>query len=230
VTENSTRSLRVERNPAPVRTQVIDNLRQAIIDRRFLPGQRLIERELVELTGVSRTSIREALRELTAEGLVTSVPNKGNVVTTVSPKEAAQLYEVRSALEGLAGRIFVLNASAKARYDLAKAMQEIERAASAGVSILEPKDRFYDVLFAGGGNDALRLIAGSLHARISMLRSLSLSLPGRTAQSLTELHDILTAVEANDADAAAAACSRHVEAAGRAAIEALTKGQPAEVV
>jgi DNA-binding GntR family transcriptional regulator len=53
-------------------------------------------------------------------------------------------------------------------------------------------------------------------------------LPGRTAQSLTELHDILTAVEANDADAAAEACSRHVEAAGRAAIEALTKGQPAE--
>jgi DNA-binding GntR family transcriptional regulator len=134
VTENSTRPLRVERNPAPVRTQVIDNLRQAIIDCRFLPGQRLIERELVELTGVSRTSIREALRELTAEGLVTSVPNKGNVVTRVSAKEAAQLYEVRSALEGLAGRIFVRNASAKSRYDLAEAMRDIERAASAGVS------------------------------------------------------------------------------------------------
>jgi GntR family transcriptional regulator, trigonelline degradation regulator len=190
-------------------------LRQAIIDCRFLPGQRLIERELVELTGVSRTSIREALRELTAEGLVTSVPNKGNVVTRVSAKEAAQLYEVRSALEGLAGRIFVRNASAKSRYDLAEAMRDIERAASAGVSILEPKDRFYDILFAGGGNDALRL---------------SLSLPGRTAQSLTELRDILAAVEANDADGAANACARHVEAAGRAAIEALTKGEAAEVL
>jgi len=230
VTENSTRPLRVERNPAPVRTQVIDNLRQAIIDCRFLPGQRLIERELVELTGVSRTSIREALRELTAEGLVTSVPNKGNVVTRVSAKEAAQLYEVRSALEGLAGRIFVRNASAKSRYDLAKAMRDIERAASAGVSILESKDRFYDILFAGGGNDALRLIANGLHARISVLRSLSLSLPGRTAQSVMELRDILAAVEANDADGAANACARHVEAAGRAAIEALTKGEAAEVL
>jgi DNA-binding GntR family transcriptional regulator len=108
-------------------------------------------------------------------------------------------------------------------------MGDIERAASAGVSILEPKNRFYDVLFAGGGNDALRQIASGLHARISVLRSLSLSLPGRTAQSLTELHAILTAVEANDADGAAEACSRHVEAAGRAAIEALTKGQPVEV-
>lgn len=228
MTENSARPLRVERNPAPVRTQVIDNLRQAIIDRRFLPGQRLIERELVELTGVSRTSIREALRELTAEGLVTSVPNKGNVVTQVSAKEAQQLYQVRSALEGLAGRIFVENASAKERYELAKAMQDIERAANAGVSILEPKDRFYEILFAGGGNDALRNISNSLHARISMLRSLSLSVPGRTAQSLEELHKILKAVEANDADGAADACARHVEAAGRAAIQALAERQPSE--
>jgi DNA-binding GntR family transcriptional regulator len=124
----------------------------------------------------------------------------------------------------------VRNASAKSRYDLAKAMRDIERAASAGVSILEPKDRFYDILFAGGGNDALRLIANGLHARISVLRSLSLSLPGRTAQSLTELRDILAAVEANDADGAANACARHVEAAGRAAIEALTKGEAAEVL
>jgi len=207
---------------------VIDNLRQAIIDRRFLPGQRLIERELVELTGVSRTSIREALRELTAEGLVTSVPNKGNVVTQVSSKEAEQLYQVRSALEGLAGRIFVENASAKDRYELGKAMQDVERAANAGVSILEPKDRFYEILFAGGGNDALRSISNSLHARISMLRSLSLSVPGRTAQSLEELHKILKAVEANDADGAADACARHVEAAGRAAIQALAERQPSE--
>ena len=228
MTENSARPLRVERNPAPVRTQVIDNLRQAIIDRRFLPGQRLIERELVELTGVSRTSIREALRELTAEGLVTSVPNKGNVVTQVSSKEAEQLYQVRSALEGLAGRIFVENASAKDRYELGKAMQDVERAANAGVSILEPKDRFYEILFAGGGNDALRSISNSLHARISMLRSLSLSVPGRTAQSLEELHKILKAVEANDADGAADACARHVEAAGRAAIQALAERQPSE--
>jgi DNA-binding GntR family transcriptional regulator len=230
VTGNSARPLRVERIPAPVRTQVIDNLRQAIIDRRFLPGQRLIERELVELMGVSRTSVREALRELTAEGLVTSVPNKGNVVSEVSSKEAAQLYAVRSALEGLAGRVFVQNASAKDRYELARAMRDIEQAASVGVSILGAKDRFYEILFAGGGNDALRSIASGLHARISVLRSLSLSLPGRTTQSLEELRNILQAVEANDADRAADACARHVEAAGRAAVQALAERLPAETL
>ena len=78
-----TSGLRVERKPAPVRTQVLDKLRQAIVERRLAPGQRLIERELVELTGVSRTSVREALRELAAEGLVTVIPNSGTVVTSV---------------------------------------------------------------------------------------------------------------------------------------------------
>ena len=96
-------SLRVERAPAPIRSRVLDNLRQAILERKLAPGQRLIERELVELTGVSRTSIREALRELAAEGLVTTIPNKGTVVATVTAEEARQLYQVRSALEGLAG-------------------------------------------------------------------------------------------------------------------------------
>ena len=98
-------SLRVERAPAPIRSRVLDNLRQAILERKLAPGQRLIERELVELTGVSRTSIREALRELAAEGLVTTIPNKGTVVATVTAEEARQLYQVRSALEGLAGAL-----------------------------------------------------------------------------------------------------------------------------
>ena len=61
-------TLRVERKPAPIRTQVLDNLRKAILTRQLAPGQRLIERELVEMTGVSRTSVREALRELAARG------------------------------------------------------------------------------------------------------------------------------------------------------------------
>lgn len=216
-------ALRVERTPAPVRAQVLDNLRQAIIERQFAPGQRLIERELVELTGVSRTSVREALRELAAEGLVTAIPNKGTVVASVSAEEARQLYEVRSALEGLAGRLFVQNATHAQRTALVKALQRIERLAAKGVSILPAKDAFYDVLFEGGGNDALRMVVAGLHARVSVLRWLSLSVPGRPAESLAELHAIVDAVLADNADAAARACSRHVEEAGRVGLQALAE-------
>jgi GntR family transcriptional regulator, trigonelline degradation regulator len=218
-----TNALRVERAPALIRSQVLDNLRQAIIDRRLAPGQRLIERELVELTGVSRTSVREALRELAAEGLVTAIPNKGTVVTSVSAEEARQLYEVRSALEALAGRLFVANASPAQRKALTRALEKIDRLAARGAPILAAKDAFYDVLFEGGGNDALRSVVAGLHARVSVLRSLSLSVPGRLRHSLEELHAIVDAVEAGDADAAGAACARHVEEAGRAGRVALAE-------
>jgi DNA-binding GntR family transcriptional regulator len=216
-------ALRVERAPALIRSQVLENLRQAILDRRLAPGQRLIERELVELTGVSRTSVREALRELAAEGLVTAIPNKGTVVTSVSAEEARQLYQVRSALEALAGRLFVEHAGAAQRKALVRALEKVDRLAARGAPILAAKDAFYDVLFEGGGNVALRSVAGSLHARVSVLRSLSLSVPGRAGRSVKELHAIVDAVLANDAAAAAAACARHVEEAGRAGLIALSE-------
>jgi DNA-binding GntR family transcriptional regulator len=224
-----TKPLRVERAPALIRSQVLDNLRQAIIDRRLAPGQRLIERELVELTGVSRTSVREALRELAAEGLVTAIPNKGTVVSTVTVEEARQLYEVRSSLEALAGRLFVRHASPAQRKALQRALERVERASGKGAPVLAAKDAFYDVLFEGGGNEALRALVGTLHARVSVLRSLSLTRPGRAAESTRELRAIVDAVNAGDADAAALACARHVEEAGRAGREALAEqdGQPA---
>ena len=97
---------------APLREQVSDLLRREIVEMRLRPGQRLVERELIKQIGVSRTTIREALRELAAEGLVTTIPQKGAIVAIPSPKEAAEVYEVRALLEGLAAREFARNASA----------------------------------------------------------------------------------------------------------------------
>ena len=219
-----TSGLRVERKPAPIRTQVLDNLRLAIVERRLAPGQRLIERELVELTGVSRTSVREALRELAAEGLVTVIPNKGTVVTSVSAEEARQLYQVRSALEGLAW-LFAENATQAQRTALVRAQKRIARLTTKGEPLHDAKDEFYDVLFEGAGNDALRTVVAGLHARVSVLRSLSLSVPGRRAQAVAEMQAIVDAVLADDAEAAARACSRHVEEAGRVGLQALHAGQ-----
>jgi GntR family transcriptional regulator, trigonelline degradation regulator len=214
-------SLRVHRVLAPVRTQVADNLRQAILSRQFKPGQRLIERELVEATGASRTSVREALRELGAEGLVTAIPNKGTIVTEMSREEARQIYELRSTLEGLAGRLFVRRASDAELAELRQRFAAIEEAYSLGVGRLAAKDAFYAVLFRGAGNEPLRLVIAGLHARVTYLRAFSLSRPGRLQRSLQELRDIMDAIEARDADAVARACSTHVEQAGLAGLDAL---------
>ena len=176
---------------------------------------------------MSRTSVREALRELAAEGLVTAIPNKGTVVASVTAEEARQLYEVRSVLEALAARLFVQNATQAQRTALVKALNRIERLAAKGAPMLAAKDSFYDVLFEGGGNDALRTVVAGLHARVNLLRWLSLSVPGRSAETIRELQDIVRGVLENDPEAAARACSRHVEEAGRVGLLALAQEQAA---
>src|SRR6187551_2173445 len=97
-------NLNVSRESTSLRMLVENRLRSAIGSGLFKPGQRLIERELCEQVGVGRTSIREALRQLEAEGLVTTVPHKGPIVSTISIAEAEQLYAFRGLLESFAGR------------------------------------------------------------------------------------------------------------------------------
>src|SRR5690242_3051163 len=98
--------IRIGRVAAPLREQVLEALRNAILNFDLKPGERLVERELIERIGVSRTTIREVLRELTAEGLVMVIPQKGAVVYAPSAEEAKDLYAVRAALEALAVRRF----------------------------------------------------------------------------------------------------------------------------
>jgi DNA-binding GntR family transcriptional regulator len=214
-------SLGVQRVAAPLREQVLDLLRQAIVEHRLKPGQRLIERELVEQIGVSRTTIREVLRQLAAEGLVATIPQRGAVVAVPTAEEAAELYEVRAALESLAARRFVERASESQVQALRAAFDEVERVMVAGddadtLAMIQAKDHFYDVLLKGSGNRAIHQILSGLTARVSVLRATSMAQPGRAVQSLAEIEAIVDAVERGDADAAARACAHHVEMAARA--------------
>ncbi len=102
----------VARVAAPLRQQVLDELRRAIIDGEIAPGSRLVERDLCARMGVSRTVVREVLRQLESEGLVGMIPHRGPVVRALSLDEARELYAIRAVLEGLAARIFATDASA----------------------------------------------------------------------------------------------------------------------
>jgi DNA-binding GntR family transcriptional regulator len=219
-------SLRVGRVAAPLREQVREVLRRAIVEQHLPPGHRLIERELIEQTGVSRTTVREVLRELAAEGLVKTVPQKGAVVAVPSAQEAAELYEVRAALEGLAARRFVEHATPAEVDELAAALAELERVTADGGDIralLRAKDRFYDVLLRGSRNQAVHEILAGLKARVGLLRTHSLAQPGRAKRSVREIRAIVDAVRVRDADAAARACAHHVEQAARAGLKGLAE-------
>jgi GntR family transcriptional regulator, trigonelline degradation regulator len=215
----------IGRVAAPLRTQVYDVLKEAILTMRFAPGQRLIERELIEMTGVSRTTIREVLRELAAEGFVRTIPQKGAVVVTLSAEEAEELYEIREVLEAHLVRRFVEHASDAQVVAVRRALTQLEDTVEQGLGtmdILRAKDRMYEVLLEGAGNSALRASISQLHVRVSLMRAGSLSSdPGRPAQSVRELRRLVEAIEARDADEAAEAVIAHVRAAARLGITAL---------
>src|SRR5215510_14537054 len=124
--------MRVVRNTVTLRQQVLEVLRSAILNFQFKPGDRLIERELCEMTGVSRTSVREALRHLASEGLVQNLPNKGPIVATLDLRQAGQIFEVRAALEGMAGRLFAERATQAQRENLRAALVALERTFAGG--------------------------------------------------------------------------------------------------
>jgi DNA-binding GntR family transcriptional regulator len=199
---------RIERSAAPLRRNVVDALRTAIIEGRLAPGARLTERELIDMTGVSRTVIREALRQLESEGVIETIPNKGPIVRQLTLAEAKDLYLIRSVLEGLAARMFVANAGEDDIGRLKDALDETFLAYSGGDPevILTAKNHFYDILFQGAGSDTLSEMIGTLHARIWRWRALGLGhprrSPNRSQESVTGLRDLLGAIKRRDAEAA----------------------------
>ena len=206
----------VERVAAPLREQVLDLLRREIVELRLRPGQRLVERELVEQIGVSRTTVREVIRQLSAEGLVTTIPQKGAIVAIPSPKEAAEVYEVRALLEGAAAKECAQNATEEHLRALRDAFAALERSVAAGEEprlMLDAKNRLYQVVFDGSDNPTIRGILESLQARIAVLRATTLAAPDRPDQSVAEIRAIVEAIERRDPDAAADAASFHVRQA-----------------
>jgi GntR family transcriptional regulator, trigonelline degradation regulator len=198
----------ITRTPAPLRHQVVDGLRQAIISGRLRPGQRLTERELIAMMSVSRTVIREALRQLESEGLVAIVPNKGPVVRELSWQEASDLYRIRAALEGLAARLFVEKGTPSDLHQLEVVLEEVEAAYDGrdAEEILQAKNRFYDVLNRGARSEPLATMVEMLRGRVWRWRALGLAhperSPGRSRQSVDNLKAVVAAIKARQPDLA----------------------------
>ncbi|MBS0222067.1 MAG: GntR family transcriptional regulator [Proteobacteria bacterium] len=211
----------------PLRKQAEEGLRKAILSGRYDAGERLKERQLMDALGVSRTVLREALRQIEAEGLVTLVPNRGPVVSVLSYEDAEEIYEVRGILESQACVGFVLRASSGHVRKLQSVFQELKCAAEAGDvgRTLELSSDFYDVILEGSGNKVLSSMLKLLHNRIVLLRRTSMSEPDRLPETLDELTQMFTALCARDEQAASKASVHHVRQASRAALRIMRKGK-----
>ena len=214
----------VSASSSSIRQGTIHALRRAILSFQLKPGQRLVERELIERLGVSRTTLREALRELAAEGLVSVVPQKGARVCAPSLEDAVDLYEVRASLESLVVTRFVERASDEevdALRGSVASYAAVARRTTDILALLSAKESFYEVLIKGARSHALQQLLESIKARVQTLRATSLSRPGRAAETVREMEGIVDAIAERDASRAAHLCAEHVRAAARNALSSL---------
>jgi DNA-binding GntR family transcriptional regulator len=227
MSKNST-DLSVPREAASLRLLVESRLRNAIGNGLFKPGQRLIERELCEQTGVGRTSIREALRQLEAEGLVTTIPHRGPAVSTMSADEAEQLYALRALLEGYAGRecARMRDSAIIARLRTHLARMKAVAGNDDRDELLSAKTEFYAALLEGCGNVFVQRFLNMLLNRVTLLRMTSMAHKSRIGNSLAEIETILAAIEAGDEDGAEQACVVHIRNAAEVALKILRQNAP----
>jgi DNA-binding GntR family transcriptional regulator len=223
----------LQHQPAPLRGKIISALRRAIETGALRPGARLVERDLCAQLNVSRTSLREALRELESEGVLIQTGARGLSVAILTRAEAENAYRIRAVLEALVARQFVERAPEQALQCLLQDADALKAAYRDGVveRILTTKRQFYDRLCAGAQNALAFDIIGRLVLRTSGLRSRSMARPARQRQSVTEIDAIVDAIRARDADVAAQAAAQHVENSMRSAFsaEAEAAGQGGDI-
>jgi len=207
---------------ASLRSRIIEALRRAIETGVLEPGARLVERELCEQLKVSRTSLREALGELQAEGILSYSPTRRLSVSVISPADAENAYRIRGTLEALVVEQFIEKASADDIAALAAAGERLKAAyRSADVDrMLVAKRAFFDRICTGARNPIAFDIISRLILRTSGLRRRSLQRRERQAQSIKEIDILLAAIAGRDVGAARKAALTNVANSARSALHA----------
>ncbi|WP_439609841.1 GntR family transcriptional regulator [Hydrogenophaga sp.] len=198
-------------NHSPLTELVVSALRERILSGGVPPGERLVEGKLSEELGVSRMPVREALRQLAAEGLVTIEPRRGASVTSFTPQQMRELVEVRATLEGLNAKLAARRHDDQQIAEMERILEEGTRVSRDGADdavMLMMNQRFHDALGSIAANSILQDIMRSLRDRTALLFApLNRS---RGPQNWDEHAAILRAVINGDAELASLLAMRHV--------------------
>jgi DNA-binding GntR family transcriptional regulator len=200
----------------PLRDEAYDVLRRAILTGAFKPGDRVVEREVCERLGLSRSPVREAFRRLEQEGLVV-VSRQGLVVQTLSIEEVAELYQIRQQLEAMVARLAAQRCCAEQREELQAILAGIEQAIATDKPEMASGEgvRFHEKLAEIAGNRRLAGLLTGIGEEIQRFRNLYVHIPSRSQNALEEHRLIMEAVCAGDAERAAQVMFEHI---GRALI------------
>jgi len=187
-------------------------IKEAILSVDLEPGAALVESELAEQLGISKTPVRDALQELEREGFVTRILHKGTYVTDVTLKDLTEVFQLRAVLEGLAARLATPLFTAAELDRIAADLAAAEHALAAGNLTLcsQRGRRLHFAIIDKADNQRLVVITHNLDEHVQRVRVLSDRIFGRLAKSAQEHRRVLAALLSRDAGAAEQAMREHL--------------------
>jgi len=196
----------------PLREIVFNTMRHAIIEGDFKPGQRLMEVQLAEQMGVSRTPVREAIRKLELEGLVIMVPRKGAYVAGLSSEDIKDVVEIRAILEGFAAKQASYNYTPQDIKQLEAVFKNFEQAVleNSIVDLINYDTEFHEVIYKIANNTKLIQISNALREQVQRYRVAYFTQTHRTDILLKEHRSMLDAIINKDGNRAREIAEQHV--------------------
>lgn len=207
------KEFRVDANEfLPLRDVVFNTLRRAILMGELEPGERLMELQLTERLGVSRTPIREAIRKLELEGLVVMAPRRGAAVAKITEKDLQDVLEVRCSLEELAVELACERITAEEISELRECIGAFRKATEGNdvTAIAEQDVRFHDIIFTATNNNRLVQMLSNLREQMYRYRVEYLKDTDTHGQLLSEHEEILRRLERRETGEAKEAIRRHI--------------------
>ena len=188
-------------------------LKTEIVKKHLKPGTKLLEVKIAKQMGVSRTPVREAIRELAAEGFVKISPNQGVIVSIASIEDTQEVLQIRSVLEGLAARLATKVINGEEIKELEKYIEQMEYYANKDNALAFSKMdvKFHELILNICGNNRLIQIRKNLSDQAHRYRIRSLSIPGRLKHSLKEHQEIVKALKRKDSEQAGRLSQKHIE-------------------
>lgn len=209
----------------PLRDVVFENLRKAILEGRLKSGQRLMEVQLAEQLGVSRTPVREAIRKLELEGLVVMLPRKGAYVANISVKDLRDVLEIRASLEGLGASLAAERRTDEDINVLEEIEAEFEQAVKTeDIDVLLKKDvEFHEFIFKAANNKKLEKMINSLWEQVQRFRTTYVSDPNSSISLIDEHQNILNSIKEGNIINAKKYATEHIKKAEEFMLEHCTK-------
>ncbi|EGW40467.1 bacterial regulatory s, gntR family protein [Desulfosporosinus sp. OT] len=204
-----------------IRDSVFSILRNAILDKKLEPGQRLVERNIAEQLGVSRTPVREAIRKLELERLVTHIPRKGVIVSGFTKADIVEILLIRTSLEALICNIAAIKIKPREleRLDLLAMQISDEHRKGNFKKSNQLNDKFHEIIYRAAESPRLYDFLDTLREYIAKFTQVAYSKPGRPEEAWEEHKTIIEALRNHDSSGADAAAKRHVENSNKAFLE-----------